>query len=289
MSKKIAEELVFNINGLNISAKRWNKGAKYKVIALHGWLDNCASFDLFASELDNIDLIALDSPGHGKSDFRSPDGEYLIWAEVGEVFNIADQLGWKTFNLLGHSRGAGIAAICAGTFPERIEHLVLVEGGVAFPMEESDVPENLASHILNNNKLSGAEGTLFKTREAALTARADGFTKVSLEAAEILASRSLIDTGKGFRWHADARLKAPSSLKLTHGQIDAFLGRITAPSMLIEGQNGILKKMSAVAKHFKSIESLANVELPGGHHLHMEESASECSRHTEEFIAQKRA
>ena len=278
------EEINFGVDGLNISAKRWNKGGSHKAIALHGWLDNCGSFDLLGPGLKEIELVALDSAGHGKSDFRSVDANYLILSEVGELFNIADQLDWGTFNLIGHSRGAGIACISAGTFPERVERLVLVEGGIPLSTEAANVPGNLASHIIDNRKLSGSRGTVFKTREEAIAARAYGFTRVSYAAAEILARRSLDETAEGVRWHVDARLKAPSMIKLTDAQIDAFLGKISAPALLISGREGILKKIPLAERHLESIASLKRVTLPGGHHLHMEESAPECKRLIEEFI-----
>lgn len=279
-----AEETEFEVQGLTIAAKRWNKGAIHRVIALHGWLDNCGSFDLLAEHLQDIDLVALDSAGHGKSDFRSEDGQYLIWSEVSELFSVADQLGWECFNLLGHSRGAGIAAICSGTFPERIEKLILIEGGIPLPMEPEDVPENLASHILDSQRLSGTKGSLFKTRDQAISARANGFTKIYKETAEILARRSLIEEDEGFRWHADARLKAPSSLKLTHAQINAFLRRISAPTLFIEGTEGIIRNMPFADSHLKKISNLKRVELEGGHHLHMEESAEKSAACLTGFI-----
>jgi len=286
-NQKKAEEISFEVDGLQFAARRWNKDGAYKAIAIHGWLDNCASFDLLGPALKNIEIIALDSAGHGKSGFRSADADYLIWAETRQVFGIADQLGWDTFNLIGHSRGAGICGISAGTFPERIERLVLIEGIAPFPMNEKDVPENLATHILDNRRLSGQKGTLFKTRQDAIAARADGFTKVSYEAAEILASRSLKECSGGFRWHADARLKASSSLKLTEGQIHAFLGRISAPTLLIEAQDGIIKTMPNAKEYMNSVRNLKRVELPGGHHLHMEEAAPDCNQLIEEFITDK--
>ena len=279
------EEISFNVKGRKIAGQRWNKGGRFKAIALHGWLDNCSSFELIGPEINDIELVALDAAGHGRSDFRSEDSDYLIWAEVSELFEVADILGWQTFNLIGHSRGACISTISSGTFPERIERLVLIEGGVPLPMEPKDVPENLAAHIKSNKKLSGAQGTLFKTREEAISARADGFTKISHAAAELLASRSLGQDSDGFfMWRADARLKAPSSLKLTHAQIDAFLGSISAPTLLIEGDQGILKKMPFMDGHLESIDNLKRVLLKGGHHLHMEEAAPECSLLIREFI-----
>ena len=286
MSNSNVEELEFEVHSLKIAAKRWNPGAGSRAIALHGWLDNCGSFDPMATQFADIDLVAVDSAGHGHSDFRSPDGQYLIWAEVGEIFAIADQLGWQTFNLIGHSRGAGIAAISAGTFPDRIERLVLIEGGVPLPMEAQDVPKNLAMHILDNQRLSGTKGSVFTTRQKALDARADGFTKIRKETAEVLATRSLVKDGEGYRWHADPRLKTPSSLKLTHGQIDAFLGRISAPTLLLEGRQGLWQNMPFRPHHIARIGHLEEVLFDGGHHLHMEDSVDDCARAIIHFFAQ---
>jgi pimeloyl-ACP methyl ester carboxylesterase len=285
MSGNLVEETEFQVHSLTLKAKRWNKGARIKAIALHGWLDNCGSFDPMAEIFSDIDLVALDSAGHGHSDFRSPDGQYLIWGEVSETFAVADHLGWETFTLIGHSRGAGIAAISAGTFPERIEKLVLIEGGVPLPMEAKDVPENLAKHILDNQRLSGTRGSVFGSRQKAIEARADGFTKIRLATAGILAKRSLVKDGEGYRWHADPRLKAPSSLKLTHDQIDAFLGRISAPTLLIEGKQGLWQNMPFRPHHIARIKQLEEIVLEGGHHLHMEDSVSECADAITHFLA----
>lgn len=264
------QETHFHANGLKLAAKVWHPNAPHKVIAIHGWLDNANSFDTLAPLLGDFNIVALDSAGHGKSDFRSEDAAYLIWSEVAEIIQIADQMGWDNFILLGHSRGAGIASIVAGTYPDRVSQLVLLEGGIPLPMTAQDAPENLAKSIVLNRQLYGTKGTLFKTRPAAIAARADGFTKVYPETAEILADRSLVQESQGFRWHADARLKAPSGFKLTNNQIDAFLGKISAPSLLVLGHEGIAAMMEFTQTHFQNIANLKKLELPGGHHLHME-------------------
>jgi len=280
------EEQVFHTHGLAIHSKRWNKGAKHQVLAIHGWLDNANSFDLLAPYLPDCDIVALDSAGHGKSDFRSADSSYLIWSEVGEIFDIADQLGWQQFHLIGHSRGAGITSMCAGTFPERIRKLVIIEGGIPTPSKPQDVAINLAKHILDDKKRSGTKGTLFPDRETALNARANGFTKVSLDTAKILAERSLRKDTDGFRWHADARLKVISSLKLTHQQIDAFFKEIRCPCLSIEGKQGILNEMPFTNAHLSHIRHLKRVEFDGGHHLHMEDATRSCSKLIQKFFAE---
>ena len=264
------KEHYFLVNGLSIAAKIWNENARTKAIVLHGWLDNANSFDPLAALLPDLCIVALDSVGHGKSDFRSLDATYHIWSEVDECIQVANQLGWEQFVLMGHSRGAAIAGLVAGTFPERISHLVLLEGGIPLSMSSEQVPENLAQSIETTHKLAGTKGTLFPTREAALTARANGFTKVDMQTAEILAKRSLYEDAEGFHWHVDARLKAPSPIKLNDAQIHAFLGKISAPTLLVIGKHGIVEILNHTHAHFERITDIRKVEMPGGHHLHME-------------------
>ncbi len=279
-----SEEISFNTHGLTIAAKRWNAGAPHKALAIHGWLDNCGSFDPIAPFLKDIEIVALDSVGHGKSDFRSLDSQYLIWSEVSEIFDIADQLKWESFNLIGHSRGANISTICAGTLTQRIEKLVLIEGGVPLPTTPHDAPANLTKHILNDRSIAGSRGTLYPTRDKALAARVDGFIKVTAASAKILAIRALIQDDDGFHWHCDARLKSPSSIRLTPEQVDAFFKEIQCPSLLIEGTDGILNSMPTIAKHLKNIDHLQRTKLAGGHHLHMEESVMQCAQLINKFI-----
>ena len=81
-------------------------------------------------------MVALDLPGHGLSSHR-PEGAYTYFLDyVPVVFDAADALGWDRFILLGHSMGAGIGTLAAGTFPERIARLVLIDG--MGPLTEAD-------------------------------------------------------------------------------------------------------------------------------------------------------
>lgn len=277
--RRSAEERTFRVNELTLAAKFWaseetDSAQITNVIALHGWLDNANSFDRLAPLLPNCQIVAIDSLGHGKSDFRSRDAQYLIWAEIEEIMEVADELGWKSFVLMGHSRGAGIASIAAGTFPDRVDKLILLEGGIPLPMTPEDAPDNLARSIQINQKLAGTDGTVFPNREAAISARADGFTKVETSTAEILAERSLMKIDSGYRWHADARLKAPS-FKLTDTQIKAFLCSISAPTLLCLADDGIIGDMRFAQPHIDEIPNLKKVRMKGGHHFHMEGAEAE--------------
>ena len=45
----------------------WGSGQKNKILALHGWLDNAASFNQLAPKLAEIgyEVVAIDFAGHG--------------------------------------------------------------------------------------------------------------------------------------------------------------------------------------------------------------------------------
>jgi pimeloyl-ACP methyl ester carboxylesterase len=50
---------------LALAAREW-PGDGPKVLALHGWLDNAASFDPLLPLLPDVHAVAIDLPGHGR-------------------------------------------------------------------------------------------------------------------------------------------------------------------------------------------------------------------------------
>ena len=78
------------------------------LIALHGWLDNSASFLPLAPHLGDFHLICVDLPGHGHSDHKTTPYVFVDWLD--DLYQIVQEAGWSRFTLLGHSLGALIAS-----------------------------------------------------------------------------------------------------------------------------------------------------------------------------------
>lgn len=262
----------FKLPGLTLAAEIWGSPGERPVIASHGWLDNAGSFALLAPRLAGCEVVALDLAGHGFSDFRSPDSAYNVWQDVGDLLDVADELGWQRCTLLGHSRGAAISMLFAAAFPERVDKLVLLEGGLPITAEADDAPAGLAQALRETRALRGKGGRVFGTRATAIAERTAGFTKVTPAAAEILARRSLREVAGGFQWHADQRLKAQSEFRLTPDHVRAFARRITAPVLVLFATESPF----ADRPLFREMATLfPNVEVdraPGGHHFHLEGS-----------------
>lgn len=280
-----SKERRFHLPGLELAALEWGEPGGMPVIALHGWLDNAGSFDLLAPSLDGWHLIALDAAGHGNSDNRSADASYNIWQEVGDILDVAAELGWGRFNLLGHSRGAAIATLFAGTFPEKTESLMLIEGGLPFLGDAAEAAENLASVLTRTRTLRDRSGRVFASRDQAIAERVDGFSPVNREAAEVLARRSLREVSGGWQWHADRRLKAGSELRLTRELLVPFLKRVAAPSICVLADDSPFGDFEIYRNLLGLIDGIEVHRIPGRHHFHLEGAAGDIAQLLTHFAA----
>ncbi|TQV67717.1 alpha/beta hydrolase [Exilibacterium tricleocarpae] len=240
------------------------------MLALHGWLDNSASFTPLAPLLDNVHLLALDMAGHGQSGHRARFSPYNVWQDVGEIFAIADQMGWEKFALIGHSRGAIVSMLSAGTFPERITHLGLIDGLWPQPVLAADAPAQLARSITGLLAQQTKTPAVYADIEAAVNARANGHFELSHQAAALLTERGLRLVPDGYTWSTDPQLFVASAMKLTQAHIEAFIQRITAPVKLVLAKEGLLNRFEQYQQNLAAFPHIEVEVLPGGHHLHME-------------------
>jgi pimeloyl-ACP methyl ester carboxylesterase len=282
-----AVECRFEVPGLTLAARAWGDPGGVPVIALHGWLDNAGSFDLLAPQLSGVHVIALDCAGHGHSGHRSPDATYNVWQDVPEVFAVADQLGWEQFNLLGHSRGAAIASLAAGTFPDRISTLVLIDGGIPIPDKPGETPQRFAKSVVARATQRDVRGRVFATREEAISLRSRGFTETTYAAAEILARRSLREAEGGFSWYVDQRLKGESEVRLTPDQITDFMRAVKAPTLALLASRSPLTTQEGFVDMLREIPDIELLKIEGGHHFHLEEAVEEIAQRVQAFFASR--
>jgi pimeloyl-ACP methyl ester carboxylesterase len=203
--------------------KKGKATTKIKILALHGWLDNCRSFHYLAPHLTEkfggeAEFVGIDLPGHGWSSHRPIDGPSTVLSEgVYYVAETLHALGWddndngsnnnddedssNNVTLIGHSMGGGIATTYAGVFPNQISNLISID----MIGSEPGLPENTASTIRNHvtqRRLTGPTGrrhTFYPTLDRCIEARQKsaqrskgGHQYISLEAATELITRATI-------------------------------------------------------------------------------------------------
>ena len=277
-------EISLDVHGNTIAARQWGDPDGVPVLALHGWLDNCASFDRLAPLLTGINLVAVDMAGHGQSYHRHQDANYTVWSEIEDVVGMADVLGWETFSMLSHSRGAVISMITAATFPDRVQRLGLIDGLVPPPAQDSEAPATLRKAIEQRARYRNRSPKVFESLEVAVAARKNGLFKLTDDAARRLVARGVRPVEGGYVWSNDPQVLTSSLAKLNAAQVQAFLAQATMPIRLALGRDGIqgmIERIRPVA------DAHANIEIrdfPGGHHLHMEDSSAAIAEWFQPFL-----
>lgn len=256
-----------------------NSGDGPRVLALHGWLDNAASFIPLAQHLHGIDLVAIDQPGHGRSAHLPPGTDYSFVGAINAILDVADALGWERFALLGHSMGAGIGSLIAAACPERIERLVAIEalGALAEAPEHTvaRMREAVAAHrALPNKRLRVFPDidTAIRARMQATRVPGSGLTEPLVR---LLVERGLAEVEGGYAWSSDPRLTLPTMTRMTEMQVENLVAGIDCPAMVIFGvpaqaylPDDLRRRRAALLPHSELVMML------GGHHLHMDQAAA---------------
>ena len=265
-------ERTFNVNGRMMAARCWHDSSKPSLLALHGWLDNAATFDLLAPLLSDFYIVAVDFAGHGWSEHRAAGTRYHILDHVDDVLSIVNQLGWSQLTLMGHSMGAGVASLLASALPERIQKLVMIEGLGPYTGKPEDAAKHLRTALLEWQDFVDKPQRVIANMDIAVQARMNGLLPVSENAARILCTRGVKTVDGGLAWTADKRLRLNSPSRLTEAQVCAFLAAITVPTLLIMAETSLPFNPQDYAARVAAHPQLTLVKLAGGHHLHIDDN-----------------
>ncbi|MFO1516681.1 MAG: alpha/beta hydrolase [Lysobacterales bacterium] len=268
-------ELSLRLPHLELAALAWGDPALPPLLAVHGWLDNAASFTALAPQLaQHFHVVALDWPGHGRSQHRPP-GSWYHYVDYGdELFGAAAALGWERFTLLGHSLGGAVASVFAAVHPQRVERLLLIEA--LGPL--SGAPEKALDHLRSayTQREAFREKSLrvFASLDEAIDARLTANDYLSRAAARQLVERGVRRVPDGWSWSSDPRLTLASPLRFTEVQVHAALRGIAAPSLLLlaDPATSYLPREVMDARG-ACVADLRVQRLPGHHHLHLDDAA----------------
>jgi pimeloyl-ACP methyl ester carboxylesterase len=98
------------------------------VMALHGLASSAHWYDLVAPYLrDQFRIVAPDQRGHGKTTQASSGYDWGTLA--GDITRLMDHLGIAKASVFGHSWGGHVASNLAVRHPDRVQGVVLIDGG----------------------------------------------------------------------------------------------------------------------------------------------------------------
>ena len=275
MTELTPTELCIDLPHDRLSAQRWGNGP-HRVLALHGWLDNAASFAPLAPHLldENTSLIVLELAGHGRSGHRPLGTGYHFTDHMRDVMFAADALGLERIDFVCHSLGAAVASLLAGTFYDRIGRLVCIECyGTPYVSDHNDLPERMRERLLTMDYMNPRSSRYYQDLAPLIAARIRAGA-MKPESAELLVRRNLNEEADGYRFISDKRLTVWQPMMLSEEQVQEFIPRIRAPVLMIEGDEGFTKEWHYLPSRYQLTQDIRVARLAGGHHLHMDEPAA---------------
>jgi len=124
-----AEECTFAVDG--VSWRCWHAGSGPPLLLIHGFMGYSFSWRFNVEALSrDFSVYAMDLPGCGFSQ-RMQESECTISADAERMLRFMDQLGIEQADVLGSSRGGGLAVVLGALLAKRkmlhrIRRLILV-------------------------------------------------------------------------------------------------------------------------------------------------------------------
>lgn len=264
------------------------------VLMLHGWLDNCLTFDRLAPALAaSRDVYGIDMAGHGHSGHRPSGQSYLLMDYVADLAELIDRHfvdggggidgADAQVDLVGHSLGGIVCVLYAAAFPEHVRSLVMIDSLGPISRSPTDTIPQLRKAI--KKRLAGSgKAVVYPDTATAGKAREGGLSPLSTEAAMTLIPRNMKAVEGGYVWRTDSRLRHPSPIMLGESQVLASLGKLTTRALFIRAEQGLLAQREGWQPRLEAIPHLETVTVAGGHHCHLDGDVEPVTRAIRAFI-----
>jgi pimeloyl-ACP methyl ester carboxylesterase len=245
------------VGAVSLAVRTWpERGAATRpttLIGIHGLTANHTCWSPMADVLaPEYRLIAYDLRGRGDSD--KPATGYSLAEHDQDLLGLLDHLGLRRATLMGHSLGAHIAVRFAAHHPERVEKLVLFDGGLDV---RAEVLDSLAPAIARL-------GVVFPSRQA-FNERMQGLPFFAGRWNDYLTRYFDYDLepapGGGVRAKAPRHAIEEEVANLQRTRLWVWHHRITAPTLLLRAPDGLLREDDCLMTQ-EEAEAMAHA-IPG--------------------------
>ncbi|XP_040001410.1 serine hydrolase-like protein isoform X4 [Xiphias gladius] len=275
-----ASELSVPVPWGEIRGKVWGPDHGHPVLCLHGWADNCGTFNTLIPLLPKeCRYVAVDLAGHGRSSHSPPGVFYSLPAHVLDVHRVADALQLKKFSIIGHSMGADIAGMVSALYPEMVDALVLLDAYGFLPTDSKEISKVMRrgmDELLQFEKNTEEKKRVY-TYEKAVERLSAANPTLSEQSVHILLERGLVRVEGGFVFSRDLRVNFKDIVRVSLEQSLEMQSRIQASVLAVQAEEGYNKIFSEPAqKVFAStlLQCLRDrnhrvVTVPGDHCIHL--------------------
>lgn len=278
--KQEVSELSIPVPWGEIRGKAWGPEHGHPVLCLHGWADNCGSFNTLIPFLPKAcRYVAVDMPGHGLSSHRPPGVFYSFPAYAVDVRRVAESLSWTKFSIMGHSMGGNIAVMFSTLYPEMVDGIIVLDVFGFVPTDPKEIPRIMRQgmeEMLKFEKKAEEKKRVY-TYEKAVERLLAANPTLSERSIQTLLERGLTRVEGGFVFSRDLRINFKNIERITLEQSLEMQSLIQAPILLILADKGIgpaswelSQKLTSKLLQVYQERNDSVVRVPGSHHVHLD-------------------
>jgi len=260
----------FVSQGLRLHYADWGNENAPPLLLVHGGRDHCRSWDAIARALQpHFHVLAPDLRGHGDSDWTK-GGSYALTEYVYDLSGLVRYIGARQATIVGHSMGGMVGLVYAGTFPELVSALVVLDGLTVLPDTKSEpAHERIAKWVGQLDQLEDRKPRRYRSlEEAAAQMRAHNKCLPAELALHLATFGVRRNTDETYSWKFDPYQRARAPHRLSPEDHVSLWGRITCPVLLLSAAESFLQsaQTAAVVKYFQNARS--ETISGAGHWLH---------------------
>jgi pimeloyl-ACP methyl ester carboxylesterase len=259
----------YESQGLRLHYADWGNEAAPPLILVHGGLDHCRTWDAIARHLQpHFHVMAPDLRGHGDSEWAKASS-YSLSDNVYDLARLMRFAQLGDVALVGHSMGGMVALACAGTYPNRVSRLAVLDGAFLPDPQPAPIAERMSRWIDQLDRIAEREASSFRTIEEAAQRLSARNKRLTPAQALHLARHGVRQHPDGrYRWKFDHHQRARAPYRLSRNDYVALWSRIACPTLLMWGDESFLPDPEAAGlpAHFRQAQL---VKIAGaGHWLH---------------------
>lgn len=257
-----------SIRGVDYRINEWGDENAPLLIYLHGWADTGSTFQFVVDALkSDWRVIAPDWRGFGRTVHRCES--YWFPDYLADLHVLLEEYSPAIpARLVGHSMGANVASLYAGTMPERVSGFVNVEGFGLPDSDPADAPQRFRDWLESAAKpLEFSSYADFESLAQKIRKRSPALTEPQ---ANYIAREWAFEEGGRVRLRADPSHKLPNPVLYRRAEAAACWRNVSAEVLLVSGDR------SDFASRFGSVDDLPfpNKRLAllegTGHMIHFE-------------------
>jgi pimeloyl-ACP methyl ester carboxylesterase len=277
--------------GLTIRYLEWGEPVGRPIVLVHGFLDQAHSWAPFVVFLQSksrepLWIVAPDCRGHGNSGWVGAGGYYHFPDYVFDLDCVIRDLGVSSVKLIGHSMGGSISFLYSGTFPERVEKLVLIEGVGPPALDFADAPRRMQKWVEELHERGRKHFRQYSSVEAGARQLQQSNSRLNDGLALDLARAGMKQTANGkWIWKFDPLHRTTAPQPFYTQQALQFFRRIECPVLTIEGQESHQTKRTDKQERFEAIANRRHVVIEEAGHMVHQDNPEALSIAVAEFLA----